>query len=204
MKYLYLLSFGSAALIATAVVSAAPELPKTQQIPMNKTKVAQPQDQVVIYAAPEKNRILRRVPANTRLVPIFQKGDWVKVGNPRNGQVGWINRQQYRQAMKVFYRPDVQTVYIQYDHNKNGKPTINVVAYQNGKKLTQQEAQQIYNQMQRRDAMQQRSMQRFVRRMNWWANSALLGANNHWGNAPWWGGPVIVIREPSQKNNARK
>jgi len=111
-----------------------------------------------LYDAPVENaKILATVEPDHEFIPIFRQGEWIKVGDPSDGKVGWINHQQYRQAVKSWYQPSIQTVYITGNKDKSGKPQINIVAYSNGKKLEGKEAEALYKQI-RVEQQQQRQM----------------------------------------------
>jgi hypothetical protein len=115
---------------------------------------------ILLYAAPNNGKLVEKLPGNTALIPIYQQKKWLKVGDPRNGKVGWVNRQQWQAARNAFYRPDIQTVYIHSDHNKKGKPEFNIVAYKNGKKLSPELAKRLYRKIRQQQIQQARSMRR--------------------------------------------
>ncbi|MDE3400997.1 MAG: SH3 domain-containing protein, partial [Coxiella burnetii] len=112
-----------------------------------------------------------------------QKG-WIKVGDPRNGEVGWVNRDQYHEALQKYYQPDIQTVFIRAEHNEKGKRTIDVVAYKNGKKLTDKEAQQLYEQIKNQQAKESR----YMRHVFWDMDKLMaqqMRAFSRWMDNPW-------------------
>jgi hypothetical protein len=157
-------------------------------------------DWVLLYKAKQSNDVVAKISPASRLVPIIQKGEWVKVGNPQNGQVGWINLNQYQQARNDFYRPDIQTVYVSMKQSKQGKPTWNIVAYKNGKQLTSKQAKQLYQRWRNQQITWQQNWQRNWRRnmwtMNRWMDQQLWQAqqmmNTAWRNAPW-AEPIVVM-----------
>lgn len=123
-----------------------------------------PAQRVSIYSQPStRSKIIEKVSPNADLVEIFKKNqDWVKVGNPTNGNVGWINEKQYRQAWEAFNKPDIRTVYVQYTKaDKNGKPQVNIIAYQNGEKVSDKEAKKLYQQIKKQNFAEQKKMQQF-------------------------------------------
>jgi hypothetical protein len=101
-------------------------------------------DQIALYASPHASSPLRYLSADTKLVPIYHEKEWVKVGNPSTGNVGWVNTIQVGMARDHFYRPAIQTIYLSSKKGPNGKPLISIVAYLNGKKLSNQEAKARY------------------------------------------------------------
>ena len=149
-------------------------------------------DTIKLYSNPSSSaKIAATLPANTSLVRIFQKDhQWVKVGVRRNGQVGWIYRPQYQQAMQQFYQPNVRTVVISTNYDKNGKRTDNIVATENGKAISPEEAKKLYRQYRQQQIRSQAAFDQMGQEMNRWMNRAWL--------APW----SMVRREnnsPSSK-----
>src|SRR3990167_9092815 len=65
---------------------------------------------IVVYQSPKMNTtVIEKLNPGEHLVGIFQQGDWIKVGDPRNGQTGWVNRDQYQQAMNQYFQSNMQT-----------------------------------------------------------------------------------------------
>ncbi|MCB1828339.1 MAG: hypothetical protein KDH94_07915 [Coxiellaceae bacterium] len=133
---------------------------------LTTTTFAAAKDQILLYNTPKGDKVLDRLPGNAALIPIYQKKDWVKVGDPRNGHVGWVNKKQVREARNAFFRPNIQTVYIHSDESKNGKPQLNIVAYRNGKKLSQAEAKRMYEQMRKNQIAELKRMRHMTRWMD--------------------------------------
>lgn len=141
-------------LLAVLVVSAAYA---------DKTKSAE----IMLFDQPSvKSQVIEKINPNQRLIPIFHQKEWTKVGNPDNGKVGWINNQQYRDTLKAWYEPDVQTVYVQSSENKAGKPQVTITAYRNGKQLSDSEARELYQTVEGNFQQQQQAIQAFNQRMD--------------------------------------
>ncbi|ACJ21179.1 SH3 domain-containing protein [Coxiella burnetii] len=141
--------------------------------------------QVNLYEKPQSNaKILQKLSPAERLIPIYRQKGWIKVGDPRNGEVGWVNRDQYYEALQKYYQPDIQTVFIRAEHNEKGKRTIDVVAYKNGKKLTDKEAQQLYEQIKNQQAKESR----YMRHVFWDMDKLMaqqMRAFSRWMDNPW-------------------
>lgn len=154
--------------------------------------------EVMIYSQPsESSKVIEKINPNVRLVEIFQKSkDWIKVGNPNNGNVGWINQQQYQQAWNEFNQPNIKTIFVQYSKNdKNGKPEMNVIAYQNGKKVSDKEAKELYEKIKKQNSAEQKQMQQFFSQVNqnmgpFFSNAGF--GSNHLPNFPNMR-PMIII-----------
>lgn len=176
----------------------------TRQVTANN-QINNKDDFVLLYDKPDKGKVLTQLAPNLRLVPIIQKGNWVKVGDPRNGKVGWINLVQYEKARNSYYKPDIQTLFISLtSNNKNGKPTLNVVAYKNGKKISKKEANKIYSRLRKKQEEQFQKLQRFSLSMQNMMNQDFLNAERFFDSAwlaPTWMAPVILIQQPQNQNH---
>src|SRR5690349_1337169 len=53
---------------------------------------------ITLYTTPDtKSKVVSTVPLGQALVVILQQKDWVKVADPRNGDVGWVQQQTLTQ-----------------------------------------------------------------------------------------------------------
>ena len=73
-----------------------------------------------------------------------------------------------RKAREAFFHPGIQMIYIHTNRNKNGKPQLHIVAYQNGKKVSPEQARCMYDRM-RKNQMQE---MRHMRHMTGWVDDA--------------------------------
>ena len=122
---------------------------------------------ITLYATPNTNKVIETVPVTTYLTPIFRQQDWLKVGDSSNGQVGWINVNQYYKIRDTFYTPAIQTIYVsRSDSDKHGKSTITVVAYRNGQKVSDAEAKDLYHKLLAQQAKEQAWQQRYWDNIN--------------------------------------
>lgn len=140
--------------------------------------------QVMLYAKPDPNSDVEAIlDPDVQLVPIFQQKDWLRVGNPANGQVGWVNTLQYHQAREAFYQPTIQTVFIHVDQDAHGKSTLSVVAYKNGAKLTDSEAKALYVRLREQQQDEYRQMQHFSLRVDDMMTRELITMHQFFDNA---------------------
>ncbi len=149
--------------LTTCLFTAGASYAAVEQHPAEKAKPAAKQKavQINMYAEPTlRAKIVQSITPAERLVPIFRKGEWIKVGDPKDGSVGWINHDQYRKAMEAFYQPNFQTVFIRTQRDKNGKPVTSIVAYKNGKKLSEKDADALYKKIRQEQANDAQNMQR--------------------------------------------
>lgn len=157
---------------------------------------------VKLYAKPDLNaNVIKNVQPNARIVTIFRQKDWIKVGDPQDGRVGWINTAQYREALRVWYQPDIQTVYVRSDDNSDGKPQVTVIAYQNGEQLSDEAAQALYQKMQKNQQVQWQMMQRFNDRMDrlFWRQAHLMD-----DMLPSLPVPIVVINQSADSWQGKK
>lgn len=131
------------------------------------SQIIEKQNKINLYKAPQlQAKVLENLSPEQQLVSIFYRDGWIKVGDPRNGNVGWVNNDQYRKAMRAYYQPNIQTVFVCTEHDGKAKPTINMVAYENGKKLSEKESQQLYECVKNRQTQEFRYMQRIFEYMD--------------------------------------
>lgn len=166
---------------------------------------------VPLYDEPKAAKVVARVPITSSLVPIISKGDWVKVGSRNDGSIGWLNLKQYHKIQTAYYRPNIQSVYVSSEQTKDGKPTVNIIAYRNGKKLTDQEAQTLYKKMLKQsqsEAQWQRENWRHLNHMIRLQQQQLNELFNHddEGFSPLYlmPGPVILSPEKPEKKPQEK
>lgn len=188
---------------STAALATSPEPVQDK----NNPQIAK--DHVVLlYNSPEKSAASKKLPPNLRLIPIYRQGNWVKVGDPRNGDTGWIDIVQYEKARYNYYRPNIQTLFVRLDNNnKNGKRTLNVVAYRNGKPISKEEAMKLYQQLQKDQQNQFEKMQKLSLSMQSMMDQDFLNAEHFFDASlfsPSWMGPVILIQTPDKNGSPKQ
>ena len=205
MRKIFCYLIGVMVMVVTVVGFAATKSVK----PVKQTKPAQPikqqaAGQIKLYAAPNQKRLIRELPITVHLVSIYRQGDWVKVGDPRNGQVGWVNIKQYRQAKARYYRPNIQTFYVQMNRDNQGKPTWNIVAYRNGKPLPPKEAKKLYQKLRQQSQQSWRNRPRFTLNINRMIDQDIINSQRlfdaAWSNFPMVTQPVIIIPRQTPGN----
>lgn len=120
---------------------------------------------IKIYESEDGKKIIDNASPTTHLIEIYKKGEWIKVGNPKNGNVGWVNKKQYQEAMDEFNKPDIQTVFISKSMNADKKPQINIVAYKNGQPVSKEEADKLYKHFKDQEEIQNKQWETFNRQM---------------------------------------
>lgn len=153
-------------------------------------------EQISIYAKPDSHSaVVEEIHIGQPLVPIYRHKGWEKVANRRNGNVGWVNIKQYRHAWHQAMQPDIQTVYVSSEQAKPGqKAKMTVVAYRNGKKISDKEAQKIYQHLQRQQRVMQKQWKRFDLEMGQQERLIDSQLNSLVQPLPLWQ-PVIVVHD---------
>ena len=124
------------------------------------TVLAANHEMIRVYAKPNfSSNTVAKVKPGSPLVTIFRKGHWYKVGDRRNGKVGWVNQKQFHQTLESYYAPDINSTVIQTYTGKDGK--IHTVAYRNGKKLSKKETHRVVKEMRAREKRDVAAMNHF-------------------------------------------
>jgi hypothetical protein len=126
-------------------------------------------DKITLYNAPTISaQPIEQLLPQTKLIEIYRENNWVKVGDPMNGNVGWITDIAYQtiQASATkSHANEVQTVFLQVNPASNNFPE-NIVAYKNGQKLSEADAKKLYAQLNQQQAQFNQQMMQFQNSMN--------------------------------------
>jgi len=134
------------------------------------------------YNQPMDNaKILGSMDSEAGVITIFTPKDsqWIKVADPRNGNVGWIKSSDL----------NVSGVSYNVITTGNGKQNYQVIQFGTGPSMSPEEVAQMTKQIQRRQEAIQKNMQQMVRDMF---------------NDPFWGSkplimPIVVMPEQPLK-----
>lgn len=105
-------------------------------------------DQIALYDKKDAKTPRQYLDLSTQLIPIVQQGGWIKVGVRPSGDVGWINIKQYEQAKHNHDQPQSQSFSVSITRDQSGKEHRSITAYRNGKKLSDAEANELYQSFQ--------------------------------------------------------
>ncbi|KPJ67095.1 MAG: hypothetical protein AMJ43_06020 [Coxiella sp. DG_40] len=134
---------------------------------VSKAVQAEPSKQIILYAEPDlRANVVAKLDVLQHLVPIYRKESWLKVGNPADGQVGWIDINQYRQLMTKLYKPETKSVFIRSISETGKSPKREVIAYENGKQLDKKQAEELLKNMQRQQLIMERRIEQMQNEMN--------------------------------------
>jgi len=126
-----------------------------------------PSVMVKLYADPNlKARIIEEVNLSERVTPIFDNGEWVKMGDTTNGNVGWMNKAERQKAVNAAILPRIDSITINVSDNYQVPTTkpedIKITVYRNGKKLSDEEAKALYEQFQKDQIALSREMNKMI------------------------------------------
>lgn len=174
--------------------------------PKYKDAAPKTEKMLILYSEPHtKAKIVSKVSPWKQLVKIYQKGDWVKVGDPETGDVGWVSLQQYRQLMKELTKPKVQTrsrtVYIQQVSNPMKPGKYKITAYENGKRVSQKRAEQLLKETQRQQMQSEDQFQKIQRQMQEMFEDSMRDFDNFdsFNNFQLMRQPTIIVIQPPSK-----
>lgn len=122
-----------------------------------------------LYTEPAKtSKIVASVPQEQALVPIIQQKDWIKVGNPKNGDVGWVQQTDLTQNVSgINLQTPLVRQYIVTEKNKDGKPIsklYRMVEYSSSQQQQPMDEKQMQTYMDKL-AAQQKAMQENFNKM---------------------------------------
>ena len=124
-----------------------------------------------LHAKPvEKSKVTTQVNAGTRLLPIYYpgKGQWLKVADPKNGNVGWVRFKDLNGASPVAGMHGVkyhQKIVTKSDNHGKGPQVYRVVEYSGTQKLKPKQVQELVQHMQMQSQRMQAQMQHMMQNM---------------------------------------
>ena len=208
MKKIFFISLTAlSVLLCTAVFAAEKTIPITKAAPA-PIEQKTPDITIKLYESPEMTaKVMKTLPVHAHLVAIFQKGDWMKVGDQQDGTTGWINLTQYHQAKQQYYHhyfhTNVETVFVHTFKDKDGKTIIE--AYRNGKKLSEDESKKLYEKSQAEARKQWEAMQQFNRILDHEMQRDYIQAKRQFdeafGPSSFFMPGIVVIEKPAEKKS---
>lgn len=179
--------------------SAAVQIPQKSDLSADTHSTPQ----VILYESNNDKKIIQTLPPTVRLVRIYQEGDWIKVGNTTDGTVGWINRLQYQKTLEAFNQANIQEIFISQTMDKDHKPQIKIVAYQNGKPISEKEAQSLYDKMKKQQKLQAQYWQALNQNMLYWQDHMLSDffQDPFFNQTALLPIPIMVIEKSGSKKN---
>lgn len=104
---------------------------------------------VPLYSQPDaKSKVIDKVKLPGSFVQIYTKGDWIKIGDTKNGKVGWISQKDFEQNSGLY-----TTTFTQQGKNGN-----QVVKYTGSVKLNKKQVEEMIMKMKKQQADMQKKM----------------------------------------------
>lgn len=118
--------------------------------------------EITMYDQPKADaKVVGAADLSSGIVPIFtpKSGDWVKIADPRNGNVGWVKSSELTSAGSFTFTQ-------RFINNGKGPQTYQIIQYgQPQKNMTTEEVQNMVQKMQTQQNTAQESMQKAVQDM---------------------------------------
>lgn len=151
---------------------------------------------VNLYDQPNANgKVINTVDSNTGIVTIYKpkEGDWVKVGDPRNGNVGWAKLS------------DLKGVGLQFNiiQSGNGLHSYQLIEYDGSSILTPEQIETVNKQMQKQQQAIQMRQQAIQDNVNKMMNDVFNTMHQYWVNLPMIM-PVIIVPEKTATANPKQ
>ena len=114
-----------------------------------------------LYEEPKSDsKIVGTIDPSAGIVPIFtpKQGDWVKVGNPNNGNVGWVKSNDLAQSGKT----SNGFSFTQKIESTGNEPGTYVIKLGIPTTLTKEQMDALYKQIQTQQAVIQQNVQKII------------------------------------------
>lgn len=141
-----------------------------------------------LYDQPKNDaKAIGSIDTNTGIIPIYApKGDWVKVGDPRNGNVGWIKTQDFKNLGNVNSINFSQRI-VNTNQNPQGYQVMQMGAFP--QQLTPEQSQAMFKDMEARRRLFEREMHQMMDNM--FRNNQMM-----WSNMPMIVPVILVPQNP--------
>lgn len=162
----------------------------------SKEATPAPVANVSLYEQPDaKSKLVEAITPGSPLIPIFSQGNWLKVADPANGQVGWINNETLPPQNRVYVKTITQSA------NTPNKNSSQVVQYTGSEQLDEKQMGQLMQNLQNRQAELQLVFDQILNQsvVNF---NALLRQLNQQTSRPWVLPGQTVIITPEAKTAA--
>jgi hypothetical protein len=124
--------------------------------------------QLNVYEKPEEQaKVISTIKSGDQVMPIFytEKRDWVKIANPKNGEVGWVKVKELQGPLIITnVSGNVMQQQIVTDNAKNPQ-VYSIIQYSGPKELKPEEAQEMAKKMQQQQRDMEVSMQQMQKHM---------------------------------------
>lgn len=153
--------------------------------------------EISLYDEPKPDaKVIGKVDITSGVVPIFtsKEGDWMKVGDPRNGNVGWLKSSE----MATPGEPTSITFTQKIVQDKNGPRNIQLLQYGNPQKLSPEQVADFQKKMfEQQKMIQEYSQKAFEEMTNQMNKLYQWGKDNGLDRVPMIM-PIVVV-QPADK-----
>ncbi|MCL5260743.1 MAG: SH3 domain-containing protein [Gammaproteobacteria bacterium] len=124
-----------------------------------------------LYEKPDTQaKVIATISSDSQIIPIIyaDKKDWVKIANPKNGDVGWAKVNELKGPMVITTIKDnmiQQQIISAKGQGNNGSEMISVMQYSGSKEMQPKEVKASLERMQKRDQEMHQQMQRIREEM---------------------------------------
>ena len=164
------------------MLSAAATLTLASSLAMADSAQTTPQGFKIYTSNNFDSKVIETVPIHKNLTPFYKKDGWIKVGDPSNGNVGWINLKQANEAVKADQPKLHKIVITEKIDGKDGPATTRTIEYYGTENMNKQQVLQIMQNMQRQQQLMKQEVNQEVQSMD----NVMMPA------------PVIIEQDPSQ------
>ena len=123
--------------------------------------------EISLYDQPKSDaKIVGKVDLAAGFIPIYtpKEGEWVKIGDPKNGNVGWVKSKELNNINSTQTSFTFTQSYIN-DNNKSPM-TYRIIQFGEPSKLSSEQTQSMIKQMQIQQQSLQKSMQNMMHDMD--------------------------------------
>lgn len=122
-----------------------------------------------MYEKPSADsKVVASVASDTPLRSIFytEKKDWVKVGNPQNGDVGWIKATEFKEIPGIIKinGSQIQQLFTRKDSKKE-PTTYSIIQYSGPNELKPEDAKKAIQEMEKRNEQMKAYVQKMQEEM---------------------------------------
>lgn len=111
-----------------------------------------------LYEAPNAtSKVITTLDAGEQLIPVFhpEKSEWIKVANPKNGDVGWVKVDDLKGGVNISGVSIRQQVVVDKDNKPQG---YRIIEYTGSKQLQPEAVDDLIKQVQRQGMEMQKNM----------------------------------------------
>ncbi len=114
------------------------------------------------------SKVVASVASDTPLKSIFytEQKDWVKVGNPQNGEVGWIKAAEFKETPGIIKINSSQIQhFFTHQDNKKEPATYSIIQYSGPNELKPEDAKKAIQEMEKRNEQMKACVQKMQAEM---------------------------------------